>query len=214
MKTVHWSTSPIIALASGRIGYAASPNYRRGVDHISSRFGIFAHIVSASYATTQSFQPLSRQYNRRFGRTNALTSEESLMVITSAGWKQVNIFITPSVCWRTVSEHRSTCVVFMFMFLQMRLFYSSEREFLIDASHKKSLRVCPCAACTCQIILVLVWKNCLGFSVGYQRAPGTSEKKKERLVPASASLPTAGSALPRVGRATPLLWCSDVNTTQ
>ena len=38
--------------------------------------------------------------------------------------------------------------------------------------------MCPCAACTCQIILVLVWKNCLGFSVGYQRAPGTSEKKK------------------------------------
>ena len=43
--------------------------------------------------------------------------------------------------------------------------------------------------------LVLVWKNCLGFSVGYQRAPGTSDKTKERLVPASASLPTAGSAL-------------------
>ena len=38
--------------------------------------------------------------------------------------------------------------------------------------------VCPCAVCTCQIILVLVWKNCLGFSVGYQRAPGTSEKKR------------------------------------
>ena len=48
---------------------------------------------------------------------------------------------------------------------------------------------------------------------------GTSErlvpaKKKERLVPASASLPTAGSALPPVCRATPLLWCSDVNTKQ
>ena len=57
-----------------------------------------------------------------------------------------------------------------------------------------------------RLILVLVWKNCLGFSVGYQRAPGISEKKKERLVPASASLPTAGSALPPVGRATPLLW--------
>ena len=39
-----------------------------------------------------------------------------------------------------------------------------------------------------------------------QRAPGTSKKKTERLVPASASLPTAGSALPPVGRATPLLW--------
>ena len=53
-------------------------------------------------------------------------------------------------------------------------------EFLIDISHKKSLRVCPCAACTCQIILVLVLKNCLGFSVGYQRkkkrTPGTSER--------------------------------------
>ena len=37
-----------------------------------------------------------------------------------------------------------------------------------------------------------------------QRAPGTSEKKTERLVPASASLSTAESALPPVGRATPL----------
>ena len=70
--------------------------------------------------------------------------------------------------------------------------------------------VCP----DVRIILVLVWKNCLCFSVGYQRAPGTSEKKKECLVPASASLPTAGSALPAVGRATPLLWCSDVDTKQ
>ena len=51
-------------------------------------------------------------------------------------------------------------------------------EFLIDTSQKRSLRVCPCAACTGRIILVLVWKNCLGFSVGYQRAPGTSEKKR------------------------------------
>ena len=59
-----------------------------------------------------------------------------------------------------------------------------------------------------------VEKYCLGFSVGYQRAPGTSEKKAERLVPASTSLPTAGSALPPVGRATPLLWCSDVNIKQ
>ena len=29
-------------------------------------------------------------------------------------------------------------------------------EFLIDTPHKKNLRVCPCAACTCQIIMVLV----------------------------------------------------------
>ena len=61
---------------------------------------------------------------------------------------------------------------------------------------------------TCRMcgIMYHIQKDCLGFSVGYQRAPGTSEKKKERLVPASASLPTAGSALPPVGRATPLLW--------
>ena len=31
--------------------------------------------------------------------------------------------------------------------------------------------------CTYVCFLVLVWKNCLGFSVGSQRAPGTSEKK-------------------------------------
>ena len=75
-------------------------------------------------------------------------------------------------------------------------------------------KIRPCVSVCVRLILVLVWKNCLGFSVGYQQAPGTSEKKKERLVPASASLPTAGSALPPVGRATPLLWCSDVNTKQ
>ena len=67
-------------------------------------------------------------------------------------------------------------------------------------------KIRPCVSVCVRLILVLVWKNCLGFSVGYQQAPGTSEKKKERLVPASASLPTAGSALPPVGRATPLLW--------
>ena len=94
---------------------------------------------------------------------------------------------------------------------QSRFYLFERSEFLIDTSQKKSLpRV---HVCTCAIILVLVCgimyhiqKDCLGFSVGYQRAPGTSEKKKERLVPASASLPTAGSALPPVGRATPLLW--------
>ena len=37
------------------------------------------------------------------------------------------------------------------------------------------------------------------------RATSPPQKKTERLVPASASLPTAGSALPPVGRATPLL---------
>ena len=57
-------------------------------------------------------------------------------------------------------------------------FLFERSEFLLDTSHKKRLRVCPCAACTCQIILVLVCKNCVGFSVGYQRAPGTSETKK------------------------------------
>ena len=86
-------------------------------------------------------------------------------------------------------------------------------EFLIATCKKKRTdRLCVCP--DVRLILVLVWKNCLGFSVGYQRAPGTSVKKKARLVPASASLPTAGSALPPVGRATPLLWCSDVNTKQ
>ena len=79
-------------------------------------------------------------------------------------------------------------------------------------SQKKIPSVCGCVCSTNlgfsvgKIVLVLV--------VGYQRAPGTSEKKEERLVSASASLPTAGSALPPVGRATPLLWCSDVNIKQ
>ena len=36
-------------------------------------------------------------------------------------------------------------------------------EFLIATSQKTSLRVCACV----RLILFLVWKNCLGFSVGY-----------------------------------------------
>ena len=45
--------------------------------------------------------------------------------------------------------------------------YLFERsEFLIDTPHKKNLRVCPCAACTCQIILVLV---CTYVSTTYVR---------------------------------------------
>ena len=98
--------------------------------------------------------------------------------------------------------------------MKFKLFERS--EFLIDTSQKKirpRVPVCLVHVCTCAIKLVLVCgimyriqKDCLGFSVGYQRAPGTSEKKTERLVPASASLPTAGPALPPVGRATPLLW--------
>ena len=76
-------------------------------------------------------------------------------------------------------------------------------EFLTATSKKKkSVRLCGCST----NLGFSVEKDCPGFSVGYQRAPGTSEKKTERLVPASASLPTAGSALLPVGRATPLLW--------
>ena len=78
----------------------------------------------------------------------------------------------------------------------------------------KKIRPCVCST----NLGFSVEKYCLGVSVRYQRAPGTSGKKKS-LVPASASLPTAGSALPPVGRATPLLWwspprTSDVNTKQ
>ena len=55
-----------------------------------------------------------------------------------------------------------------------------------------------------------------GFSVGYVLC---TTYIRMYLVPASASLPIAGSALPLVGRATPLLWwspprTSDVNTKQ
>ena len=85
--------------------------------------------------------------------------------------------------------------------------YFERSEFLIDTWYipkKKSVRVWVCV-CSANLGFS-VEKDCVGFSVGYQRAPGTSEKKTERLVPASASLPTAGSALPPVGRATPLLW--------
>ena len=84
--------------------------------------------------------------------------------------------------------------------IRARTILFERSEFLIDTSQKKNMSVCSTN------LGFSVEKNCLGFSVGYQRASGTSEKKKERLVPASASLPTAGSALPPVGRATPLLW--------
>ena len=59
---------------------------------------------------------------------------------------------------------------------------------------KKKLTVCVFP--DVRLMLVLVRKIVLVL------VRGTSE----RLVPASASLQTAGSALPPVGRATPLLW--------
>ena len=44
-------------------------------------------------------------------------------------------------------------------------------EFLIaTCSKEKADRLSGCP--DVRLILVLVWKNCLGFSVGYQRAPG------------------------------------------
>ena len=52
--------------------------------------------------------------------------------------------------------------------------------------------------CNKNLVLVLV--------LGTSERLVPAKKKTERLVPASASLPTAGSALPPVGRATPLLW--------
>ena len=70
------------------------------------------------------------------------------------------------------------------------LFERSEFQIPIrGTSQKENPSVCGCVCSTNlgfsveKIVLVLVW--------------GTSEKKKERLVPASASLPTAGSALHR-----------------
>ena len=44
-------------------------------------------------------------------------------------------------------------------------------EFLIaTCREKKTDRLSGCP--DVRLILVLVWKNCLGFSIGYQRAPG------------------------------------------
>ena len=51
------------------------------------------------------------------------------------------------------------------------LFLFERSEFLIATCRKKEtdrLSVCP----DVRLILVLVLKNCLGFSVGYQRARG------------------------------------------
>ena len=60
------------------------------------------------------------------------------------------------------------------MFVFLGLFERSEFPIPTRGTSpkKKSVRVCV------RLILVLVLKNCLGFSVGYQRAPGTNEKKR------------------------------------
>ena len=50
--------------------------------------------------------------------------------------------------------------------------YSSEVSFQLLHARKKKLTVCVSVCPDVRLILVLVWKNCLGFSVGYQRAPG------------------------------------------
>ena len=105
-------------------------------------------------------------------------------------------------------------------------FLFERSEFLISTSKKKkSVRLCGCST----NLGFSVENANLGFSVGYvlcasyvctwyqpadhSMVPGTyvqyratSKKKKTHLVPASASLPFAGSALPPLRRATPLLW--------
>ena len=53
-------------------------------------------------------------------------------------------------------------------------------EFLVSTSKKKKLTVCVCV--DVRLILVLVWKNCLGFSVGYQRAPGWFKCEKLKAI--------------------------------
>ena len=94
----------------------------------------------------------------------------------------------------------STGKIFSVAYFYGELFERS--EFLIGTSQKEnpSVRVCV------RLILVLVWKNIVLVLVW-----GTSE----RLVPAKKNrtpgtserfVATAGSALPPVGRATPLLW--------
>ena len=49
-------------------------------------------------------------------------------------------------------------------------FYSSEASFLLLHARIKKLTVCLDVCPDVRIILVLVWKNCLGFSVrsGYR----------------------------------------------
>ena len=64
---------------------------------------------------------------------------------------------------------------------------------------KKSVRVCVCST----NLGFSVEKNCIGFSVGYVLR---TTYIRMYLVPASASLPIAGSALPPVDWATPLPW--------
>ena len=71
-------------------------------------------------------------------------------------------------------------------------------EFLIDTSPPKNPSVCVCV----RLILVLAWKKIVLFLVwGTYYVPYI----RMYLVPSSASSPIAGSALPPVGRATPLL---------
>ena len=57
------------------------------------------------------------------------------------------------------------------MYVPFFLQHFERSEFLIaTCSKKKADRLSGCP--DVRLILVLVWKNCLGFSVGYQRAPG------------------------------------------
>ena len=66
------------------------------------------------------------------------------------------------------------------------LFLFERSEFLIATCKKK--RTDRLSVCT-QNLLVLVWKNCLGSSVGYQRAPGWFQFGKiEICLPAHAAV--------------------------
>ena len=61
---------------------------------------------------------------------------------------------------------RSACLYF----LVYRFIFRAKRVSNCYMQEKKTDRLCVCPVV--RLILILVWKNCLGFSVGYQRAPG------------------------------------------
>ena len=84
------------------------------------------------------------------------------------------------------------------------LYYSSEASFLLLHARKKKLTVCP----DVRLILVLVWKNCLCFCVGYVLYGQPVQQYKHHVVRS-----IAGSGVSPAGaRSDGHHWCQAART--
>ena len=106
-------------------------------------------VVVLQKRIADSLSPSTHSIRRCQGEARAIINTSYHARVSDPCGSRDNLLIIP-----LVGSTSSSPVPGAILLPQRMLFERS--EFLIDTSQKKSLRVCPCAACTCQIILVLV----------------------------------------------------------